>query len=131
MVWECDLQRWSIAKFVESYLRWKLPLKKYKMVPQHGFLQDVSSCQILMLPENFFDKVVEGSIVLKKSENIGFCREGLIIDEETQPLKADIVILATGYRGDEKLRNIFTAPSFQRYMAGSTSSTISLYRYNR
>lgn len=121
--------RWGISKLVESYLRWKLPLKKYNMIPPHSFLQDMSSCQILILPENFYDKVEEGSIVLKKSKKISFSSEGLMIDGEiSQPLKADVIILATGYQGDQKLKNIFTSPSFQKYMLGSTSSTISLYR---
>ncbi|KAL3532248.1 hypothetical protein ACH5RR_005769 [Cinchona calisaya] len=120
--------RWGIAKFVESYIRWKLPLKKYKMIPAQGFLQDMSSCQILTLSPNFYDKVEEGSIVLKKSKSIGFCREGLIIDGEAQPLKADVVILTTGYRGDQKLKNMFTSPTFQNYMLGPSSSTMSLYR---
>ncbi|KAL3532247.1 hypothetical protein ACH5RR_005768 [Cinchona calisaya] len=103
-------------------------LEEDKMIPPHGFLQDMYSCQILMLPPNFYDRVVEGSNVLKKSKSIGFCREGLIIDGEDQPLKADIVILATGYRGDQKLKNIFTSPIFQNYILGPSSSTISLYR---
>ncbi|CAI9100933.1 OLC1v1038125C1 [Oldenlandia corymbosa var. corymbosa] len=120
--------RWGIEKLVESDLRWKLPLKKHRMIPKHGFLQAISTCGIFSLPENFYDKVEKGSIVLKNSEVIGFCKEGLMIDGEAQPVKADIVLLATGYKGDEKLRNMFTSSVFQNYMTGKPNSVISLYR---
>ncbi|KAG8367496.1 hypothetical protein BUALT_Bualt16G0078000 [Buddleja alternifolia] len=120
--------RWGLSKFVESYVRWKLSLKKYDMIPEESFVQEVSSCQILFLPDNFYDKVEEGSIVFKKPKKFSFCKEGLILDGEDDPLKADIVIFATGYKGDEKLRNIFTCPTFQNRIAGSPTSTVPLYR---
>ncbi|KAG8367500.1 hypothetical protein BUALT_Bualt16G0078400 [Buddleja alternifolia] len=111
--------RWGISKFIESYLRWKLPLKKYNMVPKHSFVQVISSCQSFLLPENFYDKVEEGSIVLKKSQSFRFCKEGLILDgDDDHPLKADIVIFATGYRGDQKLKNLFASPNFQNCIVG-------------
>ncbi|MDD0213342.1 hypothetical protein PSY81_23330, partial [Shigella flexneri] len=77
------------------------------MIPEESFVQDASSCTIYFLPENFYDKVEDGSIVFKKPEKYSFCKEGLILDGEDKPLKADIVIFATGYRGDQKLKNIF------------------------
>ncbi|GAV73907.1 FMO-like domain-containing protein [Cephalotus follicularis] len=120
--------RWGTSKLVESYLRWKLPLKKYGMIPKCSFFQNLSSCQIAMLPDKFYDQVEEGSIILKKSQSFSFCKEGLIINGEAQPLEADTVIFATGYKGDEKLKNIFQSPFFQRCIMGSPSTAVPLYR---
>ncbi|KAK4382904.1 putative flavin-containing monooxygenase 1 [Sesamum angolense] len=103
-------------------------LKKYNMIPKESVLQETSSCQILFLPPNFYDKVEDGSIVLKKSHRLSFCKEGLILDGEDDPVKADIVIFATGYKGDEKLKNIFSSPTIQNCIAGSPTSAIPLYR---
>ncbi|XP_051113702.1 probable flavin-containing monooxygenase 1 [Andrographis paniculata] len=120
--------RWAISKFVESHIRWKLPLKKYGMIPKESFVREASSCQILFLPENFYDKVVDGSIVFRKSQHFSFCKEGLMIEGEVNPIKADVVIFATGYKGDEKLKNIFVSPTFQNYIFGSPKSSVPLYR---
>ncbi|KAG7035001.1 putative flavin-containing monooxygenase 1, partial [Cucurbita argyrosperma subsp. argyrosperma] len=60
--------RWLFAKIVETYVRRKLGMAKYGMVPTHGFLQDISSCLIAIVPEKFYEKVDEGSIILKKSQ---------------------------------------------------------------
>ena len=63
--------------------------------------------------------------MIKKSQSFSFCKEGLIINEEVKPLETDVVILATGYKGDQKLKSIFKCPIFQNYI---DSSRISLYR---
>ncbi|XP_073156376.1 probable flavin-containing monooxygenase 1 [Henckelia pumila] len=120
--------RWGVSKFVESYLRWKLPLRKYGMIPKHSFVGELSSCTIFFLPDHFYDKVEEGSIVLRKSKRFSFCEEGLVVDGEVDPLKADIVFFATGYRGDQKLKNIFASPTFANIIAGTPTSSVPLYR---
>ncbi|GMP60330.1 hypothetical protein CsSME_00023235 [Camellia sinensis var. sinensis] len=62
-------------------------------------------------------KVEEGSIVLKKSQSMSFCSE-------------DLVILATGFKGDEKLKNMFTSPTFQKFIKGPTTTQVPLYRFS-
>ena len=109
-----------MSKFVESYLKWKLPLKKYGMIPKYSFLEEVSACQILVLPsENFYDKVDEGSIILRKPQGFSFCREGVIVDGEVEAIKTDLVILAKKY---------FHCPNFQKWITRSPTSTVPLYR---
>ncbi|PRQ25129.1 putative flavin-containing monooxygenase [Rosa chinensis] len=121
--------RWAFSKFVESYIDKKLGLSKYGMVPKHSFLQEISSCLISTVPEKFYDRVQEGSILLKKSpKSFSFCREGILVEGENSPVKTDLVILATGFRGDEKLKDIFVSPTFQDYIAGSPKSILPLYR---
>ncbi|KAH0652268.1 hypothetical protein KY285_029780 [Solanum tuberosum] len=122
--------RWGFSKFVESYITWKLPLKKYNMVPKQSFLQDMSSCKSFLLPDNFYGKVEEGSIVLKKIQHFSFIKQGLILDGEVgKPIKADLVIFATGYKGQEKLKNMFSSKKFQNHIVGSPNSIIPLYRH--
>ncbi|XP_011041247.1 PREDICTED: probable flavin-containing monooxygenase 1 isoform X1 [Populus euphratica] len=118
-------QLWIFSKLVEAYLKRKQPLKKYNMVPEHGFLKQISSCMFTVLPANFYDKVEEGSLVLKKSESFKFCKNGLVIDSEETPIATDIVIFATGYKSDEKLKNIFQTSYFQKCI---TESLAPFYR---
>ncbi|KAK7411659.1 hypothetical protein VNO78_03094 [Psophocarpus tetragonolobus] len=47
-------------------IKWKLPLKKYGMVPNHSILQDLSTCLFGVFSNNFFDKLKEGSILIKE-----------------------------------------------------------------
>lgn len=99
------------------------------MIPKRSFLQDISSCVVAMLPENFYKKVEEGSLIIRKSQSFSFCKRGLVFERETQPLETDIVLLATGYRGDKKLKNIFKSPIFQKQIVnGSSASIVPLYR---
>ncbi|XP_027338967.1 probable flavin-containing monooxygenase 1 [Abrus precatorius] len=119
--------RWGISKLAETALKWTLPLKKYGLVPKQSFLQDVSSCQIGVFPDDFFDKLKEGSILIKKSQSFSFCKKGVIIDEAAKRLETDVVILATGYKGDQKLKTIFKSPIFQNHILG-LRSTVPLYR---
>ena len=121
-------QRWTISKFVESHIRHKLPLAKYGMVPKHSFLQEFNSCLFATVPEKFYDRVEEGSIVLKKAPSFGFCEEGVLVDGEATPMKTDLVILATGFRGDKKLKDMFVSTTFQDYIVGDPKEAVPLYR---
>ena len=100
------------------------------MVPKHSFHTEINSCLIATVPEKFYDKVEEGSINLKKSKSFSFCKEGVLVNGEAQPLKTDLVILATGFQGDKKLKDIFVSPTFKDYIAGSLDATVPLYRLN-
>ncbi|KAG8655763.1 probable flavin-containing monooxygenase 1 [Manihot esculenta] len=120
--------RWAFAKFMETHCKNKLPLAKFGMVPKHSFLQEINSCTLSTVPDKFYDKVEEGSILLKKAPSFSFCKEGIKVDGEDQLLETDLVILATGFRGDEKLRDIFLSKFFQECIVGSPTSAIPLYR---
>lgn len=98
------------------------------MVPSHSFHRQINSCLISTVPEKFYDKVEEGNIILKKAPRFWFCKEGVLVDGEASPLKTDVVILATGFRGDKKLKDIFVSSTFQNLIAGSPNATIPLYR---
>ncbi|EOY20367.1 Flavin-dependent monooxygenase 1 [Theobroma cacao] len=67
--------RWVFSKFVESYIKWKLPLARVGMVPKHSFHQEISSCLTSTVPKNFYDRVEEGSILPKKTQNINFMKK--------------------------------------------------------
>ncbi|KAI0489405.1 hypothetical protein KFK09_029247 [Dendrobium nobile] len=57
-----------------------------------------------------------------------FCKEGIIVEGDSTPIKADLVIFGTGFKGDQKLIDIFASPLFQNLMAGCLDSTVPLYR---
>uniref|UniRef100_A0A803MLF1 Flavin-containing monooxygenase n=1 Tax=Chenopodium quinoa TaxID=63459 RepID=A0A803MLF1_CHEQI len=113
------------------------PMKKYGMVPDHSFLQEMNSCSVATVPAGFYDEVENGSIILKRSKTFSFYKEGILLEnstntlvqmEEATHIKCDLVIFATGFKGDQKLKDIFASPIFQDYIFGSPSNTIPLYR---
>ncbi|KAL2476937.1 putative flavin-containing monooxygenase 1 [Forsythia ovata] len=118
--------RWGISKFVESHIKRKLRLAQHGMVPKHSFLKELNSCSIATVPQGFFDRVEEGSIKLKKAQCFTFSSEGILVEGEAEPLKTDLVILATGFRGVDKLNNTFASPTFQDCVTGKTR--LPLYR---
>ncbi|EEF35124.1 probable flavin-containing monooxygenase 1 [Ricinus communis] len=120
--------RWAFSKFVESHVKHKFPLKKFGMVPKHSFLQELNSCLIATVPEKFYDKVEEGSIILTKAPSFSFTKVGIIIDGHNQPLETDLVILATGFKGEKKLKDIFVSKTFQECFVGSPNAALPLYR---
>lgn len=99
------------------------------MVPDYSFSFAMSSCLIAMLPEGFYDRVDEGSIVLKKSKRFSFYSDGIILEDRNECIKSDIIILATGFRGDQKLRDIFMENWCRKIVVGSSDTPVPLYRY--
>lgn len=95
--------RWAISKFVELYLLLNLPLKEFGLIPKQTFFQQLSSCQVPLLPESFFHKVQEGRINLQKATDWNFSKKGVILSDGTE-IEADVIILGTGYDGGKKLR---------------------------
>ncbi|KAL6844628.1 hypothetical protein ACP4OV_025287 [Aristida adscensionis] len=120
--------RWALTKVIETYFKWSIPLQKHGMVPEYSFSFAMSACLIAMLPEGFYDRVDEGSIILKKSKTFSFCDDGITLQDGNECIKSDVVILATGFRGDQKLRDIFTANWCKRIVAGSPDTAVPLYR---
>ncbi|KAI3503802.1 hypothetical protein L1887_32253 [Cichorium endivia] len=87
---------WGVSKLVESYIKKKLPIAKFDMVPQHSFSKDTRACLITYMPnpEDFFDKVEKGSIKLKKTPNFSFYDGGISIEDDNTRIETDIVIFA-------------------------------------
>ncbi|KAK6125819.1 hypothetical protein DH2020_040438 [Rehmannia glutinosa] len=117
--------RWGISKFVESHVRKKLRLAKRDMVPNHSFSKP---CSVATLPEGFFDRVDQGSIILKKAQCFSFCSQGVVVDGDTEPLKIDLLILATGFRGIDKLKAAFIWPAFRDLIDKEDTTRLPLYR---
>ncbi|CAN6442300.1 unnamed protein product [Victoria cruziana] len=119
---------WSLNRLVELCLRWQFPWKKLGILPEENVFQQIASCHIAALPRNFFTFLEEGSIVIKKSEAWGFCDSGLMLENGKERIDADVVILATGYMATQKLKDIFKSSIYQKFLFGSESSIIPLYR---
>ncbi|XP_051148640.1 probable flavin-containing monooxygenase 1 [Andrographis paniculata] len=117
--------RSALSKMIESYLAWKLPLAKYGMKPTHSFQEDYASCQMPILPENFYPEVEKGNIRIKRSNSSWFWEGGVELEDGTK-LDADVVVLATGYDGKRKLRAIIPEPF--RSLLESPMGMMPLYR---
>lgn len=121
------LQRRAVSKIIESYLTRNLPLEKYGLKPDHLFEEDYASCQMAILPENFFSEADKGNISFKRtSSKWWFYERGVQFDDGTK-LDADVVILATGFDGKMKLKAIIPDPF--RSLLEYPSGMMPLYRY--
>lgn len=118
--------RWLFSKFAESY--YSIPMKKHDMVPDHSLFEALMACVVAITPKDHYKRLEEGSIVLKKSKTFIFCKEGVLVEGESSPIKCDIVIFGTGFKGDQKIKDMFTSEYFQSIAVGSTSTTVPLYR---
>ncbi|XP_012449009.1 probable flavin-containing monooxygenase 1 [Gossypium raimondii] len=117
--------RKAVSKFIESYLVWKLPLVKYGLKPDHPFEEDYASCQMAILPENFFSEADNGKIMFKKTPRWWFWNGGLEFEDNTK-LEADVVLLATGFEGKKKIQDLLPQP-FSSLIVDS-SGIMPLYR---
>ncbi|XP_023751289.1 probable flavin-containing monooxygenase 1 [Lactuca sativa] len=120
--------RWGISKLVETHIKKNLPLAKFNMVPERSFSNDMRSCLLAAMPKDFFNRVETGRIHLQKSPGFGFYKDGIVVDGGNKQIQTDIVILATGFKGIHKLKNIFTSQDFRHFIAVSPDSRVSLYR---
>ncbi|KAL7592209.1 hypothetical protein Lser_V15G32787 [Lactuca serriola] len=111
--------RKAASKIIESYILWKLPLVKYGLKPDHPFEEDYASCQMAILPESFFHEADKGKINFKRASNWWFWEGGIEFEDNTK-LEADVVLLATGYDGKKKLRDVLPEPfrSFLEFPSG-------------
>lgn len=50
-----------------------------------------------MAPDGFFDKVIEGKIIVKQGGVTSFTKNGILLDNG-ELIEADVVILATGFK---------------------------------
>ena len=101
-------------------------MKKYGLLPGHPFDEDYASCQMAILPENFFSEADEGRILFKKSPKWCFWEGGIELEDKTK-LEADVVFLCTGFDGKSKLKSILPEP-YRDYIENS-SGVMPLYRY--
>jgi len=98
-----------ISKFIESYLLWKLPLEKYGLKPEHSFEEDYASCQVAVLPKSFYNEANKGKIIFKRASKWWFWSCGIEFVDNTK-MDADVVLLATGYDGQKKLKTLLPEP---------------------
>lgn len=116
-----------MSTVIESYLTWKLPLKKYGLKPEHPFEEDYASCQMAILPESFFPLADEGKICFERALSKWWFWEGGVQFEDGRKLDADLVMLATGFQGKQKLKAIIPDPF--RDQLEHESGMMPLYRY--
>ncbi|KAL7190019.1 hypothetical protein ACSBR1_039629 [Camellia fascicularis] len=82
---------------------WELPIA-------YLYLNRLSELSVHKL-EDFYNRVEKGSIKLKKAPSFSFCK-GILVDGDTEAVETDMVILATGFKGVEKLKDILVSPTF-------------------
>ncbi|GAA0154968.1 oxygenase [Lithospermum erythrorhizon] len=116
----------AASKMIEAYLTWKLPLEKYGLKPEHPFEEDYASCQMAILPDNFFPEADKGMIKFKRSSSKWWFYEGGVEFEDNTKLEADVVILATGFDGKKKLKDMLPEPF--RSLIQFPSGMMPLYR---
>eukprot|EP00850_Spirogloea_muscicola_P015321 SM000116S24242 [mRNA] locus=s116:256897:260516:- [translate_table: standard] len=110
---------------IEMYLLYNFPLRKYGLVPEHSFFQDLSACILPQLPDSFFSLIEQGSIQLRQSTQWHFTRKGVALMGEKE-IEADVVLLCTGYNGASKLKSVL--PCEYRDCLSTPGECLYLYR---
>ena len=100
-------------------------MEKYGLKPGHPFVEDYASCQMAIMPDNFFAEADKGKIVFKRASKWWFTKKGIEFDDNTE-IGADVVILATGYDGEKKLKTVLPDPF--RSLLEYPSGLLPLYR---
>ena len=98
------------------------------MVPDHSFFEALVACVIEIAPKDYYKRLDEGIIVLKRSKTFSFCNQGLVVEGGSSVVKSDVVIFATGFKGNEKIKGIFMSEYNQSIAIGSASTIVPLYR---
>lgn len=114
-------QRWLLSKLAETYFKMQIPMEKHGMVPEESFAGSMSGCRLGVLPDKFYDRVEEGSILIKRARSFSFCTDGLVLDGDDtgERVDADVVVLATGFRGDQKLTDMFVSATFKQQIVAA------------
>ncbi|MCO5553581.1 hypothetical protein L7F22_007104 [Adiantum nelumboides] len=97
--------KWLSSKIIELYLLWHLPILKYGLMPKHSFSEHFSACKAFLVPDEFFPRVEKGEILLHKTSEWSFCKDGVVLHDGTF-VPADIVILATGFDSHTKIMSL-------------------------
>ncbi|CAL4998795.1 unnamed protein product [Urochloa decumbens] len=122
--------RLLIAKATETYYKALMPMRKHGMMPGHSFSAAMLGWRISVLPDRFYDMVVDAGIVLKRCDSFGFCTDGVVMDGTGERVvHADVVILSTGFDADRLLSGVFASPWFREILvAGPSDTMLPLYR---
>ena len=117
----------------EAYYKRSIPMREHGMVPDWSFAWTISACRLGVLPDGFYDRVAEGSVAIRRARSVSFCADGLVLGEDDagERVEADVVVLATGFRGADKLRGIFASPRFREMVAGGPDNPAPHYRSAR
>uniref|UniRef100_A0ACD6AA41 Uncharacterized protein n=1 Tax=Avena sativa TaxID=4498 RepID=A0ACD6AA41_AVESA len=118
--------RLMISMFAKIY--YSTEMKKHDMVPDHSFFEGVVAGSFAIAPKDHYKNLEEGNIIVNKSRTFSFCKDGVLLEGGSTLVKSDIVIFGTGYKGDQKIKDIFTSEYFRSIVVGSTSTARLLYR---
>ncbi|KAK3118633.1 hypothetical protein QOZ80_9BG0702740 [Eleusine coracana subsp. coracana] len=123
-------ERWLLSKLIETYYKTCIPMARHGVVPDYSFDRSILGCRLGILPEGFYERVDAGSIVMRQCQSLTFCADGLLLNgtDGERAVKADVVILATGYQADRQLREVFVSPWFSKIVTGKSDTTVPLYR---